>query len=136
MASAWLGQFDHKGVRPFPHNLPFPRRRAYGTTMRVLTIAGIRRDMKDRVLLSLSPPAGASSGPLPFPGRTPPRTQPLASRGERPRASTAAGPAPGAAAARRVSQPDRIGQAQAPRCCRSRIAPTVFPECRRPHTAD
>jgi hypothetical protein len=119
MASAWLGQFDDKDVRPFPHNLPFPSRRAYGTTMRVLTTVGIRRDKSDRVLLSPSPSAGASSGPLPFPGRTQPRTQRLASRGER-----------------RASQPDRIGQAQAPPYCGSSIAPTVCPECGRPHMAD
>ncbi len=81
MASAWLGQFDHKDLRPFPHSLPFARRRAYGMTMRVLTTAGVRRDKRHCALLSLSP----SAGPLPFPGRTPPRTHRLASRGGRPR---------------------------------------------------
>jgi hypothetical protein len=81
-----------------------------------MTGAGAKRKgLRDRVLLSLSPSAGASSGSLPFPGRTPPLTHRLASCGERPRGITAAGPAPGTAATRRLSQPDRIGQTQAPR---------------------
>jgi hypothetical protein len=53
MASAWLDQFDHKDVRPFPHNLPFPRRRAYRMIMRVLTTAGIRT-VSERTLNAIS----------------------------------------------------------------------------------